>query len=280
MKKLVDDHGFYTVPFPADRRCLTITGMGSSMCVRSDGVVRRDGWRSYQLMWTFEGEGQGLANGKRFVAPVHSLTLMPKNSLHEYQRRSVNVPWRYRWIEFAGDMADSLVEMLGLLNRPSVPDCDAAEPLIEEIVTLFGARGNSALHEATALLMQVLVIMESARKNISGDASSARRIERSVRQFFLEHLHEEIDMNDVAEALAMTPHHLNRVFKHVNGIPPYRYLRDLRMNRAKTLLHDETMNISEIGQAVGYPSLPHFSRVFKQAAGLSPRAFRRRILQH
>jgi AraC-like DNA-binding protein len=279
MKLSSKQHGFYTVPFPADQQCLTITGTGTAMCINTEATVRRDGWRAYQLMWTFQGEGHGQADGKNFIARLNSLTLMPKNALHQYGRRSSESPWKYRWIEFAGEMADRLVQMLGLLQRPSVPECTAAEPLIEEIVTLFHARGNSALHEATAILMQILVIMESVRKNLSAETSSARRIERSVRQFFLEHLHEEIDMNDVADALAITSNHLNRVFKRVNGIPPYRYLRDLRMNRAKTLLHEETFNISEIGQAVGYPNLPHFSRVFKQAIGLSPSVFRQRTLQ-
>ena len=64
-------------------------------------------------------------------------------------------------------------------------------------------------------------------------------------------------------------------FKEKYGISPSEYVAELRISKAKELLLNEDINISEIAQECGFSSLYSFSRAFKENVGISPIKFRK-----
>ncbi len=66
-----------------------------------------------------------------------------------------------------------------------------------------------------------------------------------------------------------------RLFADAIGLPPRDYITRCRMERARTLLAESSMNISEIAYAVGYHDVYFFSRHFKQVVGQAPRTYRK-----
>ncbi len=267
---------FYAAPLPADRECLTIVSTGYARLEMTRPDFRRHGWKYYQLMFTILGEGRGDVEGRQFRGFENSIWIMPKDKDHGYYKAPEADVWEYRWIEFDGEMCPQLLRMLGLEGRHHVRGCDRARPILEEIVALLEAHGNGALHEAAALFFQLLVSMEKTMRLARAEEHMGSRINDRLRRYFNAHLAENIQLRDAADEIGLSSEHMIREFKRSNGISPMQYLRELRINRAKALLHDGALNISEVGQAVGYNSLPHFSRVFRQSTGMSPRTFRRR----
>ena len=70
--------------------------------------------------------------------------------------------------------------------------------------------------------------------------------------------------------------HFARSFKQAFGVPPHRYLLTLRLERAKTLLRDTELPITEVAFACGWNSLGSFGRTFRDVVGESPSAYRAR----
>lgn len=70
--------------------------------------------------------------------------------------------------------------------------------------------------------------------------------------------------------------HFARSFKQAFGVPPHRYLLTLRLERAKTLLRETDVPITDIAFACGWNSLGSFGRTFRDVVGESPSAFRAR----
>ena len=66
-----------------------------------------------------------------------------------------------------------------------------------------------------------------------------------------------------------------RLFEESNGLAPRPFITRCRMERARTLLKDSAMSVTEIADALGYGDVYFFSRHFKQATGASPLAWRR-----
>jgi AraC-like DNA-binding protein len=66
-------------------------------------------------------------------------------------------------------------------------------------------------------------------------------------------------------------------FKKITGLPPNQYQIQIRLNKAKSLLHNTTLSIDQIAHACGFDSIHYFSRLFKSKLGLSPLAFRKNI---
>jgi len=60
-------------------------------------------------------------------------------------------------------------------------------------------------------------------------------------------------------------------FKSIFDVSVGSYIRDLRMEQARSLLKNRNFNVSEAASAVGYRSLSHFSLAFKARYGYSPR---------
>jgi AraC-like DNA-binding protein len=77
----------------------------------------------------------------------------------------------------------------------------------------------------------------------------------------------------LCEDMAMSKSQLYRKFRALTNESAARYIRRQRMKRAKELLLNTDMNITEVGYEVGMKSLSTFSQLFKDEFGESPREF-------
>lgn len=84
-----------------------------------------------------------------------------------------------------------------------------------------------------------------------------------------------LKLQDIANAVHVSPNYLSYLFKKMKGINLWDYLTDLRMEEAKRLLIDTDLKRYHIADTVGYESPEHFSRIFKRYYGVSPAEFRK-----
>ena len=107
------------------------------------------------------------------------------------------------------------------------------------------------------------------------DRSRAEPVEIwKARNFIHEHSDEEISLTKVAKAVSISANHLSEKFKQVTGVNFVEYVARTRFERARALLRDGDLRISEIAFAVGFQSLSQFNRVFRNLAGRSPTEYR------
>jgi AraC-like DNA-binding protein len=109
-----------------------------------------------------------------------------------------------------------------------------------------------------------------------GQAHDAIQIQKAM-SFMRVHLAEPISVEDVARNVAMSASHFAHRFRAVARVSPKRYLKQLRLERARQLLIGNGTRASEAGASVGYESASHFARDFKQTFGAAPAAYVRRF---
>lgn len=92
------------------------------------------------------------------------------------------------------------------------------------------------------------------------------------------HSAENIDVSvpEVYEMGGFSPPVMIKYFKKYTGKTVKAYLRDMKCERACILLATTRLSILEISTALGYDSLSHFNRIFKEYTGVSPAVYRRR----
>jgi two-component system, response regulator YesN len=79
----------------------------------------------------------------------------------------------------------------------------------------------------------------------------------------------------VADMVNVDPCHLSKTFKSIKGVSPMEYLTNLRIDKAKALLSDDSsIMLKDIAEIVGYSNQYYFSRIFKIITGLSPSEYR------
>ncbi len=98
-----------------------------------------------------------------------------------------------------------------------------------------------------------------------------------MQQYLRDHLAAPLRMEALAVLAGVSVRTLQRRFRQATDLSPAAYLQQQRLRLARELLRDTNLEISAIAEQVGYPEPAHFSRLFKQDAGLSPSAFRRTL---
>ena len=82
--------------------------------------------------------------------------------------------------------------------------------------------------------------------------------------------HEDWPVARLARVSRVSAAHFARSFRDAFGLPPHRYLLTRRIERAKTLLRDTEIAITDIAFQTGWQSLGTFGRIFRDVTGLSP----------
>ena len=88
--------------------------------------------------------------------------------------------------------------------------------------------------------------------------------------------HEEWPVERLASVSGVSEAHFARSFKDAFGVPPHRYLLTRRIERAKALLRDTDLPITDIAFQTGWESLGTFGRTFRDITGESPSGLRGR----
>ena len=102
---------------------------------------------------------------------------------------------------------------------------------------------------------------------------SPHKLRRAI-DFIDENLCNQLTLAAMAKAVALSPGHFAHVFREATGVAPHRYVLERRVDRAKVMLRQSDLPITEIADRVGCSSHSHFSVLFNRVTGLTPRQFR------
>jgi AraC-like DNA-binding protein len=113
-------------------------------------------------------------------------------------------------------------------------------------------------------------------------ARAARKVESRIVVLAKRAIHErfadsEFSLEAASERAGVSKNHLSFEFSRETGETFSEYVARVRVDEAKRLLATTQLLVYEVGERVGYPSVEHFSRVFKKVAGISPVKFRARF---
>ena len=139
-----------------------------------------------------------------------------------------------------------------------------------------------------ARLMQVLAQLatDEGAEPIAGPSADRRQVHTPDRRRIervLDHIHahycERITIETLAEVAALSISGFHRLFRRHTRLTLTRYVAELRIGRACSLLVNSTRPIAHIADEVGYANLANFNRQFLALKGLTPRQFRRSFVR-
>jgi transcriptional regulator GlxA family with amidase domain len=92
-------------------------------------------------------------------------------------------------------------------------------------------------------------------------------------------LEHELPLSELVRVVNLSPSHLQRLFKAELGMTTFRYMKLLRMERARYLLESSFLSVKEIMNTVGINNRSHFVKDFKKLYGRTPTQLRLRMPQ-
>jgi AraC family transcriptional regulator, transcriptional activator of pobA len=238
--------------------------------------------RLHQLLLLHRGGGTLHLEGRTATLAAMSLVNVPPGAVHAFAFARGTQGW-------VATLADDLVEQLlppageerrALAQGGVFAAEDALVPLMAQIAAEFD---DTAASRALALQGLCTVLLAraaraAARAAPPRDAPGSallRRFEALVDA----RLHQHPSVADCARALAVTPTHLSRVLRAATGQPASRLIEARRMREARRQLAYTSLPVTTIAYTLGFTDPAYFSRVFNRVEGLSPRAFRERLVR-
>lgn len=101
--------------------------------------------------------------------------------------------------------------------------------------------------------------------------------ERRCLELLRARLSEDISLDELAAEAQLSPFHFARMFKQSLGVPPRVYLTRLRMEKAREMLEQTDLPVTQIALEVGYSSNQVLARVFLKHQRMSPTGYRRAV---
>jgi AraC family transcriptional regulator len=106
------------------------------------------------------------------------------------------------------------------------------------------------------------------------DGLDGRRL-KQVLSFIEEQLAEDLSLEKIAAIARISPSHLKTLFRKSMGVPVHHYVIQRRLERAKLLMMQDGMSITEIALAAGFANQSHMARHMRRMLGMPPRVIKR-----
>lgn len=137
--------------------------------------------------------------------------------------------------------------------------------------------GYKTMMYASVLKLSVNIkrIEESETSQIKKSLGIKHDKIEEVLSYINRHLYEELSQCHLAEQFNISRPYLSRIFKEVTNYNFVEYINCLRVAEAKKLLKNRSLKIIDISEDVGFGSITHFGRVFKQITGTAPGSYRK-----
>lgn len=260
-----------------NERKLPVYVLGTGCRYKQEHVVRPNGYPDFQWIQCHSGEGELRFNGCNYTVKQQQGMFLPPNVPHEYY--ATQEPWIVDWISFGGRELESLLNTIGL-NRYGVFYVTNGEAILSKIRKAYAIlTSEDALKgfECSTLMYNILIDLLKYI-SIGNDRSMEQQYLKlqPVFEYVNSHYSDMMPLEDLANVIHVSPQHLCYLFKKAIKIRPFEYINNVRINKSKSLLLQNTeLKIQEVAELAGFNDVNYFCSTFKKIEGISPNQFKK-----
>ena len=256
-----------------------------------DEVVALDA----RIFYAVEGYGKIKVNGADYEMRPHSLLII--NSGVAYRVEAPDERVEYIAVNF--DYTQSAAH-LSMPIKPEPSECFEPSMLLDgqifegcdALSRVLYVRGIDSIRKRLAVLvseyMQKLLYYESKcghllaeciadglRFSQMGNQTAQKVTGDRIISFIYDHYSESLTNASVGRALGYHPNYVSFLVKSMTGMPLHRYLLNLRLMNAASLLENTAMSVGEVAARCGFCDAAYFSGYFKRHFGVAPSEYRK-----
>ncbi len=235
----------------------------------SDYYIKRFPVRGYVLEYVVSGKGYIVVDGKKYCVMAGNSYLLKMGENCEYYADK-DFPFKKLWINFYGDFAQDIIYRYEL--KDSVYLCDLSD-LFEKLFELEKISTTlSVIHfKLAGIVTQMLLRLAESSQQTKDASSVARRVYTEI----ISSINVPFKLEKLSKELFIFKSEIVRHFKKGYGITPYKYLINMRISHAKTMLLNGNYSVAKIAEFLCFSDQYYFSNTFKRIVGMSPLKFRK-----
>lgn len=253
-----------------------IVGAGQQKSSANHHYPRPANQDSDTIQYITKGRGTIEINGRRFELQPHDIFLLPAKQSCRYYA-DPEAPYSYYWISFKGNFSHYILE-LSNLNADSPVLSTHSREYHKHFVRIFQAfkqKNNMfcTLLQSLAEFYNIFYLIQKEHVFPNESKETQHNLVKQAIEFMKNSFQSAITCDDIAKHVFLTRAYFTQIFTMETGIPPKKYLNNLRLSAACQLLTESTKPITEIAAEVGF-SPKNFSRIFTREFRISPLKYR------
>ncbi|MBP3634018.1 MAG: helix-turn-helix transcriptional regulator [Oscillospiraceae bacterium] len=227
-----------------------------------------------ELVYVEKGVLHNFFCGQDVALHPNELLIFDRNQWHmQYAEHDV----QFLTVSFLWQDHD-LTDWIGRPICASMAVQQAAGALAEAYDDPSGYRDEFLQAQFSLLLLHLLrQVPETAHKPSPATAHARNQVLDKALRVVDSEYRRKLTVAALAAAVNVSTSQLTALFQTHLGIPPAKYITRIRLEESKALLLSQQMSIGEIADYLGYASIQHYSRQFREWFGCSPTAFAKYI---
>ncbi|MCX2453912.1 helix-turn-helix transcriptional regulator [Pedobacter sp. PLR] len=241
----------------------------------------------YEILWLEKGPSMHTIDQHSFELSLDSIFFIAPGQIHELEKaeelRGYSIMFTAQFLALGDrppDMPAQLSFMENTYENPALSlPLKERDGLLASLNMLHAETGrtdrsvNIIRHLLLAFLFQVkrMVAEVPAFRQDNLQVMTVKKFKKLVEN----HFKQETRLSFFAEALFMTPAHLNEVVKAITGKTAGETIRERLLLEAKRMLIHGHLTVGQIAAELGFADFSYFSRQFKKQEGMSPATFRK-----
>lgn len=213
-------------------------------------------------------------NGHMFTVSENDIILIPKNSYIELFDVCDDFKLGF-CCRFQSDFNDTeLFDIIETIHQVNIEHLEHMQSILKNIsIIIENDDITSKLKTNAYLVLLMAELIKCVSKEKIGDLNSDNFVS-VINSYIEEHIADKISIDVLAEQTGYHPKYFIVVFKRCIGDTPARYIRKVRLERAKFLLTYTNLKISEIASVIGFSSQAKFANTFKDYTGITATEYR------
>lgn len=222
-------------------------------------ISQREKRTCWALLIKYEGETIYTSSEKKSISNIENIAILPRGSNYSW---ICTKQGHYIVVEFDADLTAE-----NIITIPT-PKSEIILKLFKELERAWTLKHKFYKIEALNITYNILTkLLEPYNQYLPSDKQE--KIQPAL-DYIAENYNKPITNDELAELLGISTVYFRKLFTKIIGISPINYIQQFRIKKAKEMLKSDFSKISIISEAVGYPNIYHFSKIFKQTTGLSP----------
>lgn len=233
----------------------------------SDYKVQRDNFDSILITHIIRGSFSFLLNGQELTVKAGETAVIDCFKAHTYY---TNNSFEAYWLHISGSSTKLLFTELAGRFGSIISFDNEIERQIKDIYNLIKNNENISESNMSLKIYRLIISLFNANEN---NVCINPVIQEAI-SYMNQNYQNRLTVEHIAAHINMSPSQFSRQFKKQTGTSPYDYLLGIRLTKAKELLKNTSLPISEISYQTGFANESNFIYFFKKHEEISPLKFR------
>lgn len=253
---------------------LVVNSCGNYRITKEDfRTYRENGTNDFQMIYVNKGELKVNTTEKTYNDGA--IVFFPPEMRHDYiyvAEKNTDV----FWLHFGGSRTEEILSKFNIDVFTSYSLQNASSDFIncfQNIIREITIKNEFFKELCVSYFYRILIFLARNRKKKDKNSAKENAFSEIIERMYFDD--SGFDIKAYAESCCLSVSRFAHMFKQSTGMPPHAFYSQIIANKAKDLIFNSSLNISEIAEILGFTDIYYFSRFYKKNFGVSPSIHRK-----